>query len=38
MMFKRRPELFFLAIIILVIGFALMTFIGPVLRTLGWPS
>lgn len=35
---KRRSELLILAIIFLAIGFALMVFIGSILKTLGWPS
>lgn len=35
---ERRSELLILAIIFLAIGFALMAFIGSILKTLGWPS
>jgi hypothetical protein len=35
---KRRAEFVVLAVIFLAIGVALMAFIGPILRSLGWPS
>lgn len=35
---KRLPEIILLAFIFLAVGFALMAFIGPVLRLLCWPS
>jgi hypothetical protein len=38
MMPKRRSEFLILAIIVVAIGFALMAFIGPMLKALGWPS
>jgi hypothetical protein len=35
---KRRAELLILAIIFLAIGVALMAFIVPILKALGWTS
>lgn len=35
---NRFPEIILLALIFLAVGVALMLFIGPILRMLGWPS
>lgn len=34
----KLPEVIFLALIFLAVGVALMMFLGPILRMLGWPS
>ncbi len=37
-MLKRPREIILIALIFLAVGVALMLFIGPILRMLGWPS
>jgi hypothetical protein len=34
----KLPEVIFLSLIFLAIGVALMLFLGPILKMLGWPS